>query len=371
MTESTASVDWPLGGRYRLLERIGRGAVADVWRARDERLERDVAVKVFRGDAAEELGNAQAEIRTLARLDHPGLVGIYDAGTEGDRAWVVMQLIEGQPLGARVSRGPLPVPEVTRLGAELAEALAYVHEQGFVHRDVKPGNVLLSGDGRALLADFGIARIVDDTAAGRTAPGRLVGTPAYFSPEQVSGRVVGPPSDVYALGLVLLECLTGRREFTGGGLETAMARLSRDPEVPSWLPPGWRSLLTQMLLRDPDNRPRAEDVGRRLRRMQAADPDATELLSAPTELVASAGTDTRVLPPITAPPAPAPAPTRRGLGWPAIVLIAFLVAVIAAAIAVAVIEHQRTTTGSFVRTGPILHGKWERDLQRLERAIHP
>src|SRR4029079_10827034 len=122
-----------------------------------------------------------------------------------------------------------------RYGAALADALAYVHERGFVHRDVKPANVLSSEDGRVHLADFGIARLVD--SAHQTKTGDVLGTPAYFAPEQVAGETVGPPTDIYALGIVLFECLTGRRPYEGTAVEVAMARVARDPEIPSDLPP--------------------------------------------------------------------------------------------------------------------------------------
>ncbi|MEU1320522.1 serine/threonine-protein kinase [Streptomyces tibetensis] len=202
-----------LAGRYRLDALIGSGGAADVYRGYDLRLRRPVAVKVFRpgtGFDTEEAFRSEAVI--LARLHHPGLVTAFDAGRDDGDAFLVMQLIDGRTLKSRIAEGPLPCEAAAALGAALAEALAHAHEEGIVHRDVKPSNILLDSSGRAHLTDFGISRVLDE--ATRTAPDTLTGTAAYLSPEQVLGRPVGRPADVYALGLVLLESLTGRLEPT-------------------------------------------------------------------------------------------------------------------------------------------------------------
>ena len=265
-----------VGGRYTVGDLIGRGGAADVFRARDELLGRDVAIKMFNAagsvvaenaspgdpaDPAEKIGDIEEgqearhrrEVLTLAGLSHPGLVTVYDVGDEDGRAYFVMQLIEGDTLAQRIRAGPLPVVDVVALGAALADALAYVHRRGVVHRDVKPGNVLLDAEGRAHLSDFGIAAVHD--AAPVTAAGMVIGTASYLSPEQVRGEPIDGAVDIYALGLVLIECLTGRREYPGNALEAAVARLHRRPVVPPGLPPGLEVLLTAMTADEPGDRP--------------------------------------------------------------------------------------------------------------------
>jgi serine/threonine protein kinase len=256
-----------VAGRYALDRVLGIGSSAVVHRARDLLSGAEVAVKHFHAGASlHDMRQQRQEMKLLARLRHPGLVGLYDGGTEDGRPFVVTDLVEGPTLARRISAGPLAPGAVRMLGKQLAEALAHVHDGGIIHRDVKPANVLLDGV-RPRLADFGIARAVDATAA--TANGCVVGTAAYLAPEQVRGERVGPPADVYALGLVLLEALTGRREYPGLAVESATARLHRAPAVPSGLPAGFGELLEAMTRDDPRQRPTAAQVAAVL----AADPD--------------------------------------------------------------------------------------------------
>ncbi|SFT06717.1 serine/threonine-protein kinase [Saccharopolyspora flava] len=272
-----------LGGRYRLGSRIGGGGMADVHRAMDTRLQRLVAAKVFRS-ATDELGRKRfaEEARILAGLSHPGLVTVHDFSADEDELFLIMELVEGGTLADVAETGPMQPEDVADIGGKLADVLAYVHGNDVVHRDVKPTNVLVGNDGRAFLADFGVSRLAD--AAGRlTDSGMVVGTTTYMAPEQVSGGDVGFPADVYALGLVLLECVTGRVEYPGGP-DAAVARLVRPPQVPYGIPARLRRGLLAMLTADPSRRISAEQAG--------------DLLS---------GRTTEVLAPI---PAPLPAPPR-------------------------------------------------------------
>ncbi|MDX8142485.1 protein kinase [Lentzea sp. BCCO 10_0061] len=259
-----------LADRYRLGEVLGTGGVAQVRRARDVLLARDVAVKLFR--PGEDLADARRidnEICALAGLSHPGLVTVYDADPGSETPYVVLELIEGRTLRDRVQDGPMAVEDVRRLGAALADALAHVHERGFVHRDVKPSNILLDDDDRPRLADFGLVRIMGD--AGVTRTGLVVGTAAYLSPEQVRNEEVSAAADVYALGLVLLECLTGRRVYEGAEVEAAVARLHRPPELPDDLPFDLVRLLSRMTSLSAARRPSARECAEALL-TPAADP---------------------------------------------------------------------------------------------------
>jgi serine/threonine protein kinase len=273
-----------VAGRYVLGDVLGTGAMAQVRQATDILLERQVAVKVFREDLDDDsAARARSEMKTLGVLSHPRLVGIHDAGTREDgHPYLVMELVDGPTLAQASAEGSLTPERLVTIGADLADALAYVHSQGVVHRDVKPANILLADDG-AKLTDFGIARIVD--GARHTGTGLTIGTAPYLAPEQVTGAAVGPATDVYALGLVLLECLTGHREYDGNAVEAAMARLHRPPRIPASLPAPWPDLLAGMTAMHPGDRPTAEQVAAILRGslpattvLRPVDPTQTTLL---------------------------------------------------------------------------------------------
>ncbi|GAA1120192.1 serine/threonine-protein kinase [Arthrobacter flavus] len=271
-------------GRYLLGSVVGTGGMAEVYRARDTRLGRDVAVKLFRSGAADGVSRGSDEARLLAGLHHPGLVRVLDmdsSGTSSGPTYLVMELVEGPDLGALLADGPLS-PEAVRLaGWDVARTLAYIHQQGILHRDIKPSNILTrttepdSGVFGYLLTDFGIARFYD--AARQTATGQTIGTAAYLSPEQARGAAIGTPTDIYSLGLVLLESLTGARAFPGTSLETAVARLNRPPEIPDTLGPKWQSLLSRMTADRPDDRPTAGAVAAEFAQWQTPEPH-TEVL---------------------------------------------------------------------------------------------
>ncbi|MGV9941524.1 protein kinase domain-containing protein [Streptomyces sp. NPDC003401] len=258
-----------LAGRYRLGPLVGRGGAADVHAAFDLRLRRRVAVKVFRGGAAQSEKGFTDEAVLLAGLQHPGLVTVYDSGRDENLPFLVMQFLEGPTLRARIGTGALPPAAVRDLGSALAEALAYVHAAGVVHRDVKPSNILLDTAGAPHLSDFGISRQAD--GAGQTAPDVLEGTAAYLAPEQVMSRQAGPAADVYALGLTLLECVKGELEYPGAPLQAAIARLHRPPVLPRFLDDELAGLLAAMTAEDPRARPEAASCARALAAMSTRD----------------------------------------------------------------------------------------------------
>ena len=253
--------------------------MGDVYEARDRQLRRAVAVKVYRGTAPADRSRFDAEVVTLAALSHPTLVQVFDAGEHDGDGFVVLELVDGPTLRQIIAeRGSLPADEVASLGTSIADALAYVHERGVVHRDVTPANVLCGPDGRPRLADFGIARLLDTSRI--TATASAIGTAAYMAPEQVEGKDVTPAADVYALGLVLREALTGRAAYTGASHEVAMARLVTDPDVVTDVPSTWTPLLAAMTARDAGLRPPAAEVARLISQLDAS-PDGPPTMPVP------------------------------------------------------------------------------------------
>ncbi|HKC29279.1 MAG TPA: protein kinase [Jatrophihabitans sp.] len=294
-TQQAQAPGWRLGGRYLVLDRLGDGGMAEVFRAHDELLERDVAVKVFRSitagaeDTHGEL-RREMELQALARLSHPHLITLFDGSlADGAPGYLVLELVHGPDLATRLKEGALAEPEVRAIGAQIADALAYVHAHGLVHRDVKPANILLGteeGPGRlrARLSDFGIVRMIG--AERMTSADLTLGTASYVAPEQARGADVEPPADVYALGLVLIEALTGARCFDGPLHEALAARLSVAPSIPQSLPEPWPALLSAMTARDPAQRPTAAEVATSLRAGVAPGPGI-----APSPAVAAGATE--------------------------------------------------------------------------------
>jgi hypothetical protein len=349
-----------LGARYVLGESLGRGGMAEVFRARDTTLNREVAIKVFAQHSAIPDNDLRRtnEVHLIASLSHPGLVTVFDAGRDTTDpsdpfAYLVMELVEGTTLAHRIESGPLPAAEVADIAAQLAAALAYVHGRGVVHRDIKPANVLLAsphepdatGRVTAKLTDFGIARLLDSSRL--TVEGTTVGTANYLSPEQVTGSGVDPASDIYSLGLVLLEALTGEIAFPGNGVESAMARLHRDPAIPSWVGDGWRALLGDMTASDPSARPDAATVGARVRRLGPVQRD-----TAPTVVFAE-------------PPA---SRRRRSVAWIAAALAA-AAAILTVIIVVA--AGSNDSSGTALAAYPKVVGALGRHLRTLEGVAPP
>ncbi|WP_037641351.1 serine/threonine-protein kinase [Streptomyces bicolor] len=258
-----------IAGRYRLSESIGRGGMGEVWRAYDETLARHVAVKLLLPQDSDPTATSRfrLEAQTAARIDHPNVVAVRDFGEHDNRLYLVMELVEGDSLARTLARsGALPAERVARIAAQAAAGLAAAHRQGIVHRDIKPGNLLLDADGTLKIGDFGIARFLDDPGAALTATGQIVGTSLYLAPERALGQPAGPPSDVYALGCVLYQLLTGRPPFHA---DTAVAILHkhldaapvppRELGVPD-LPPAFESYLLGLLAKDPEHRPTAQQA---------------------------------------------------------------------------------------------------------------
>jgi serine/threonine protein kinase len=280
-----------LDNRYRLGPLVGRGGMATVHAATDTRLRRAVAIKLFTGPADElAMARLEAEAKLLAGLSHPGLLRVFDVCTSASRPYLVMQLVSGCTLRTMINRGPLEPAGVARIGGRLARTLAYVHTRQVVHRDIKPSNVLLSGED-CYLADFGIAKAIG--SARLTASGRCLGTAAYLAPEQVAGEEAGPAADIYSLGLVLLECLTGCPEYDGTETEAALARLTRSPRVPEWLPPDLRTALVAMTRRAPEDRPAALACATLLEQAASTGPAGT-VVAPPTPEASSTPTRLRL-----------------------------------------------------------------------------
>ena len=257
-----------LDGRYQLHERVGEGGMAEVYRAEDILLGRTVAVKLLKDDA-EVLASpvrAHREVSALARVNDPSLVTLLEANLapEGPR-YLVMEYVDGPTLSRLLRAGPLSTLQVAQLAGQLASGLSAVHAAGLVHRDVKPSNILLAPSlspavcFHVKLADFGLAQLADATSV--TTPGMVLGTAAYLAPEQVRGEASCPASDIYALGLVLLEALTGKRAFShASGIGEVMARLMEPPAIPEDIDAAWAELLTRMTASDPAARPTAREI---------------------------------------------------------------------------------------------------------------
>jgi eukaryotic-like serine/threonine-protein kinase len=240
-----------LADRYRIEEVIGVGGMGVVYRAHDQQLECDIAVKVLRTDQRPDettLARLRREVLLARKVSHPNVVRLHDIGSDGNILFLTMDLVRGRTLREVLAEAPMSINEVVRLGTDLADALATAHDQGVIHRDLKPGNVLIDERGRAMILDFGVARAID--AEQLTAIGEVVGTPAYLSPEQVRGEDIDHRSDIFSLGLMLLEALTGRLPSSDGTLEEMLGQRAagRTPD-PARLVPQLPASLARILRR--------------------------------------------------------------------------------------------------------------------------
>jgi eukaryotic-like serine/threonine-protein kinase len=319
-----------IAGRYELQELIGRGGMSSVYKARDSLLERNVAVKILHQqyDADEEfVERFKREARSAARLQHPNIVTVIDRGEDDGRQYIVFEHIDGENLKEFIVRkGRLDVQEALEIALEIARALSFAHGHGLVHRDVKPQNVLLNGDGRAKVTDFGIARSLD-VDSGMTQTGTVLGTSNYIAPEQANGQPVDAQSDVYSLGIVLYELLAGEVPFPGESFVVIAMKHLHEP------PPSILDKRRDVPLRVADAIDRAleKDPARRFPTMAAF---AAELEQALVELEQhDEANATMVVPPKRAappPPPPAPPPPRKRVSrWPIAIAIVAVLAIAA------------------------------------------
>ncbi|MEU8342298.1 Serine/threonine protein kinase [Actinomadura meyerae] len=281
--------DQVLGGRYRLVRRLGEGGMGEVWEAQDETLDRRVAVKLISslGGGGSRGGEARArflrEARITGRLQHPHIVTVHDLGESGpdhgDAPFLVMELVRGEGLDAKLARGGVTLDEAARWGAQICDALSEAHAAGVMHRDIKPSNIFITHTGAVKVLDFGVARAADPYATGDrlTRTGFIVGTPPYMAPEQARGHPE-PASDLYALGCLLFEMITGRLPFQApDGVGYLTAHLTQEPPVPSSVRPGipgtWDALVHKLLRKEPAERYRtAADTAQALRRLDQPAP---------------------------------------------------------------------------------------------------
>ncbi len=281
-----------LGERYELAEKIGNGGMAEVYSAHDNLLDRAVAVKIlheaYRSDL-EFIEKFHSEAKAAARLSHPNIVNIYDVGIDGIDHYIIMEYVQGNSLKDKIrEKGELDILTATKIAKDIANGLAHAHAHNLVHCDIKPHNILMTPDGVAKIADFGIARAI--TESTMTYNGNVIGSVHYFSPEQAQGGAVTPKSDVYSLGIVMYEMLTNRLPFTGENPVTiAMKHIEEEPMPPSQfrqqIPPMLEAVVLRAMNKNPDLRPSSFDMIQALSNVEANlsvaqmnDPDATKIL---------------------------------------------------------------------------------------------
>jgi serine/threonine-protein kinase len=357
------------GGRYQLANRIAIGGMGEVWQATDLVIGRTVAIKILKDEYLGDPGfleRFRAEARHAALVNHEGIANVFDYGEEDGSAYLVMELVPGEALSTILERERvLSTDRVLDIVAQTAAALHAAHSAGLVHRDIKPGNLLITPDGRVKITDFGIARIADQVPL--TATGQVMGTVQYLSPEQASGQPASPTTDIYSLGIVAYEALAGRRPFTGESqVAIAMAQINeKAPDLPVTVSEPVRNLVSACIAKNPADRPAsAAHLARAAQALRRGDVAAAAasvpgvLGGAPLDPVPSADTSmaTRILP-TTEPAAegtgstPVVAKNRNPWTWPLIALIAILVVVLIGTL-IALIANPSEDDGNDPSTSP-------------------
>ncbi|GAA2359311.1 protein kinase domain-containing protein [Dactylosporangium salmoneum] len=345
-----------IAGRYRLQAVLGRGGMATVWRAVDDRLGRPIAVKVLSSPAGAAdpaaVRRFEQEAHAAARLSHPNIVAVHDVGREQDMAYLVMELVDGASLADQLAHGPLPTGQAAAIAVQVCEALAAAHRAGVIHRDIKPANILLARSGEVKVCDFGIARLTHQQQTGLTATHTVIGTSAFMAPEQATGGPVDARTDLYALGCVLYAMLTGQPPFDGENPMAVLHQHLHEPPVPPRtlrrdVPAGLDRLVTDLLAKHPADRPATADEVRD--RLGGAATDRPVQHQQRAHASARVVSPTRAMPVLDEPSAPDAPRRRRPISA---LLIAAVTAVILAALTIAaVLSSRQANTDAGPATG--------------------
>ena len=329
------------GGRYKLISRIAIGGMGEVWQAHDQVILRDVAIKILKPEYLGDPGfleRFRTEARHAAKVNHDGIANVYDYGEDSGSAFLVMELVPGDSLAKILERDKsLPTDKVLDIVAQTARALFAAHEEGMVHRDIKPGNLLITPDGHVKITDFGIARVADQVSL--TATGQVMGTVQYLAPEQATGKQASPSTDIYSLGIVAYEALAGKRPFTGESqMAIAMAQINETPPpLPSNIDQRVQNLILGCLAKKPNQRPEsAMDLAQRAESLMSYSPTR----AVTTKVIAQANlTDKTTLIPTFDEPK-----VKKPIVWPWIAVIGLIavsaVAIVAAILIGALTQHQ-------------------------------